>query len=160
MNHPGVATIIATGGAGMVKTAYSTGKPALGVGPGNVPCFIEQTADIQQAVSDVVTSKSFDNGMICASESNLIVADQIYDQVKRELSHNGVYFVGTENFKALEATVMNLDKQAVDPKVAGQTPWQIAQWAGFDVPSDTKVLAVELPSIGGDQVLSLSLIQI
>ncbi|KLD57175.1 hypothetical protein WP50_35740 [Lactiplantibacillus plantarum] len=65
-----------------------------------------------------------------------------------------MYFVGTENFKALEATVMNLDKQAVDPKVAGQTPWQIAQWAGFDVPSDTKVLAVELPSIGGDQVLS------
>ncbi|PRO83452.1 acetaldehyde dehydrogenase [Lactiplantibacillus pentosus] len=154
MNHPGVATIIATGGAGMVKTAYSTGKPALGVGPGNVPCFIEQTADVHQAVSDVVTSKSFDNGMICASESNLIVADQIYDQVKTELSQQGVYFVGPDNFKALEATVMNLDKQAVDPKVAGQTPWQIAQWAGFDVPSDTKVLAVELPSIGGDQVLS------
>jgi len=154
MNHKGVATIIATGGAGMVKTAYSTGKPALGVGPGNVPCFIEKTADVKQAVSDVITSKSFDNGMICASESNLIVDDSIYDQVKTELSHNGVYFVGDDHFKALESTVMNLTKQAVDPKVAGQTPWQIAQWAGFDVPADTKVLAVELPDIGGDQVLS------
>ncbi|WP_048001005.1 aldehyde dehydrogenase family protein, partial [Lactiplantibacillus herbarum] len=154
MNHPSVATIIATGGAGMVKTAYSTGKPALGVGPGNVPCFIEKTADVKQAVDDVITSKSFDNGMICASESNLIVDDSIYDQVKSELSHNGVYFVGEDNFKALESTVMNLEKQAVDPKVAGQTPWQIAKWAGFEVPTDTKVLAVELPDIGGDQVLS------
>ncbi|MFC6182525.1 aldehyde dehydrogenase family protein [Lactiplantibacillus daowaiensis] len=154
MNHKGVATIIATGGSGMVKSAYSTGKPALGVGPGNVPCFIEKTADIKQAVNDVIVSKSFDNGMICASESNLIVDDSIYDQVKAALSANGVYFTKPENVKALEKTVMNLEKQAVDPKVAGQTPWQIAKWAGFDIPADTKVLAVEIPDIGGDQPLS------
>ncbi|VDG21078.1 hypothetical protein [Lactobacillus paraplantarum] [Lactiplantibacillus mudanjiangensis] len=154
MNHKGVATIIATGGSAMVKSAYSTGKPALGVGPGNVPCFIEKTADVKQAVDDVITSKSFDNGMICASESNLIVDDSIYDQVKNELSANGVYFTKPEQVSALEKTVMNLKKQAVDPKVAGQTPWQIAQWAGFDIPVDTKVLAVELDGIGGDQPLS------
>ncbi|MFB9769615.1 aldehyde dehydrogenase family protein [Lactiplantibacillus modestisalitolerans] len=154
MNHKGVATVIATGGSSMVQAAYSTGKPALGVGPGNVPCFIEKTANVKQAVSDVITSKAFDHGMICASESNLIVADELYDQVKQALRSNGVYFVQADQFNALESTVMNRDKQAVDPKVAGQSAWQIAQWAGFDVPVDTKVLAVELPDIGGDQVLS------
>ncbi|MFC6163581.1 aldehyde dehydrogenase family protein [Lactiplantibacillus dongliensis] len=154
MNHKGIATVIATGGSSMVKSAYSTGKPALGVGPGNVPCFIEKSANVDQAVNDVITSKSFDNGMICAAESNLIVDDSIYDDVKQKLSANGVYFTKPADVDALTSTVINLKKQSVDPKVAGQTPWQIAKWAGFDIPADTKVLAVELPDVGGDQPLS------
>ncbi len=83
MNHPDVALILATGGSGMVKAAYSCGKPALGVGPGNVPCFIEKTADIKQAVNDLILSKSFDNGMICASEQAVIIEEPIFEQVKK-----------------------------------------------------------------------------
>ncbi|MXO79944.1 aldehyde dehydrogenase family protein, partial [Paenibacillus sp. OT2-17] len=89
MNHPDVALILATGGSGMVKAAYSCGKPALGVGPGNVPCFIEKTADIKQAVNDLILSKSFDNGMICASEQAVIIEEPIFEQVKKLMIANG-----------------------------------------------------------------------
>ena len=93
MNHPGVATVLATGGAGMVKSAYSTGKPALGVGPGNVPSYIEKTAKIKRAVNDLIVSKTFDNGMICASEQAVIVDKEVYAEVKAEFEAHNVYFV-------------------------------------------------------------------
>ena len=99
MNHDGVALVLATGGAGMVKSAYSTGKPALGVGPGNVPCYIEKSAHVKRAVNDLILSKTFDNGMICASEQAIIVDKEIYDDVKTEMIENNCYFVTEEERK-------------------------------------------------------------
>ena len=148
MNHPGVATILATGGPGMVKSAYSSGKPALGVGAGNVPAYIEATADIKQAVNDVILSKSFDNGMVCASEQGIIVDEPIYADVKREMQAQGAYFVKQKDLKHFEETVIDLDKQAVNPKIVGQSAWQIAQWAGIDVPKETPILVAELKGVG------------
>ena len=107
MNHPDVAVVLATGGSGMVKAAYSTGKPALGVGPGNVPSYIEKTARIKQAVNDVILSKTFDNGMICASEQAVIVDEEIYDTVKEEFLRHNVYFVKPDEIPALEAAMFN-----------------------------------------------------
>ena len=102
MNHDDIALVLATGGAGMVKSAYSTGKPALGVGPGNVPCYIEKSAKLKRAVNDVILSKSFDNGMICASEQAIIVDDEIYEEVKQEFIKNNCYFVQGNELKKLE----------------------------------------------------------
>lgn len=101
MNHPGVALVLATGGSGMVKSAYSTGKPALGVGPGNVPCYIEKTANIKQAVTDLILSKTFDNGMICASEQAVIVDQEIAKTVKQYMMENHCYFLNKEEIKNL-----------------------------------------------------------
>ena len=103
MNHDGVALVLATGGAGMVKSAYSTGKPALGVGPGNVPCYIEKSAHVKRAVNDLILSKTFDNGMICASEQAIIVDKEIYDDVKTEMIENNCYFVTEEERKIRKA---------------------------------------------------------
>ncbi|WP_300120994.1 bifunctional acetaldehyde-CoA/alcohol dehydrogenase [uncultured Enterococcus sp.] len=154
MNHPGVATVLATGGAGMVKSAYSTGKPALGVGPGNVPSYIEKTAKIKRAVNDLILSKTFDNGMICASEQAVIVDKEVYDEVKAEFAAHNVYFVKPNEISKLEAVVMNEAKTAVNPKVVGHHAREIAAWAGIEVPSDTKMLIVELEGVGPDYPLS------
>ena len=102
MDHPGIATILATGGPGMVKSAYSSGKPALGVGAGNAPAYIEASANIKQAVNDLVLSKSFDNGMICASEQGVIIDSSIYDDVKKEFEAQGAYFVKQKDMKKFE----------------------------------------------------------
>lgn len=144
MNHPDVATILATGGPGMVKAAYSAGKPALGVGPGNTPCYIQKTAKLKQAVNDLVLSKSFDNGMICASEQAAIVDTEIYDEVVNLLKANGCYFAKPEEVKKIQDVVINVEKMAVQPWVVGQYPWQIAEKAGITIPKETKVLCVEL----------------
>ena len=154
MNHPGVATVLATGGAGMVKSAYSTGKPALGVGPGNVPSYIEKTAKIKRAVNDLILSKTFDNGMICASEQAVIVDKEVYDEVKAEFAAHNVYFVKPNEVAKLEAVVMNEAKTAVNPKIVGHHAREIAAWAGIEVPIDTKMLIVELEGVGPDYPLS------
>lgn len=154
MNHRDVALILATGGAGMVRAAYSCGKPALGVGPGNVPCFIEKSADINQAVTDLILSKSFDNGMICASEQAVIIEEPIFDQVKQKMIASGCYFLTKEQTAKLTAGVMNTEKCAVNPVIVGQSAVKIANMAGIEVPEDTKILVAELEGVGVKYPLS------
>lgn len=148
MNHPDIALILATGGGAMVKAAYSCGKPALGVGPGNVPCFIEKTADLKQAVNDLILSKSFDNGMICASEQAVIIEEPIYNEVKKLLIDNGCYFVTKEEIAKLTAGTIVAEKCAVNPKIVGQSAVKIAQMCGIHVPEGTKILIAEIDGVG------------
>lgn len=154
MNHPDVSLILATGGSGMVKQAYSAGKPALGVGPGNVPCFIEKTATLKRAVNDLVLSKSFDNGMICASEQAAIIEAPVYDEVVSLMKKAGCYFATKDEIKKLEPIVMNLEKASVNPAIVGQSPYTIASLAGIEIPKDTKVLCTELDGVGPKYPLS------
>ncbi|MEG0289665.1 MAG: bifunctional acetaldehyde-CoA/alcohol dehydrogenase [Carnobacterium sp.] len=154
MNHPDVAIVLATGGSGMVKAAYSTGKPALGVGPGNVPSYIEKSAKIKRAVNDIIASKSFDNGMICASEQAVIVDQEIYGAVKSEFEKHQVYFVKVNELEKLENAVMNQDKTAVNPAIVGQSAWKIAELAGLKIPKETKIIVAELAGVGKDYPLS------
>ncbi|HFK2837458.1 bifunctional acetaldehyde-CoA/alcohol dehydrogenase [Enterococcus faecalis] len=154
MNHPGIAIVLATGGAGMVKSAYSTGKPALGVGPGNVPAYIEKTAKVKRAVNDLIVSKSFDNGMICASEQAVIVDKEIYASVKAEFEAHNVYFVKPNELQKLEDAVMNEGKYAVNPAIVGNSAEKIAELAGISVPKGTKILVAELESAGPEYPLS------
>ncbi|WP_339273381.1 bifunctional acetaldehyde-CoA/alcohol dehydrogenase [Paenibacillus sp. FSL W8-0426] len=154
MNHPDVALILATGGSGMVRAAYSCGKPALGVGPGNVPCFIEKSADINQAVTDLILSKSFDNGMICASEQAVIIEEAIFDQVKKKMIASGCYFVNKEELAKLTPGVINVDKCAVNPAIVGQSAVKIAELCGIDVPVGTKILVAEIEGVGTKYPLS------
>ncbi|MCM3136085.1 bifunctional acetaldehyde-CoA/alcohol dehydrogenase [Paenibacillus polysaccharolyticus] len=148
MNHNDVALILATGGSAMVRAAYSCGKPALGVGPGNVPCFIEKTADINQAVTDLILSKSFDNGMICASEQAVIIEEPIFDQVKKKMITNGCYFVNKEEAAKLTAGAINAEKCAVNPSIVGQSAVNIAKMCGIEVPAGTKILVAEIEGVG------------
>lgn len=154
MNHPGIAIVLATGGAGMVKSAYSTGKPALGVGPGNVPAYIEKTAKVKRAVNDLIASKSFDNGMICASEQAVIVDKEIYASVKAEFEAHNVYFVKPNELQKLEDAVMNEGKYAVNPAIVGNSAEKIAELAGISVPKGTKILVAELEGAGPEYPLS------
>ncbi|BCA86534.1 aldehyde-alcohol dehydrogenase [Enterococcus saigonensis] len=154
MNHPGVAIVLATGGPGMVKSAYSTGKPALGVGAGNVPAYIEKTAKIKRAVNDVIVSKTFDNGMICASEQGVIVDKEIYAAVKAEFEAHQCYVVKKSELKKLEDAVMNEGKYAVNPAIVGHPAVEIAKLAGIKVPEGTKMLIAELDGVGADYPLS------
>ncbi|MCR8645677.1 bifunctional acetaldehyde-CoA/alcohol dehydrogenase [Paenibacillus sp. N1-5-1-14] len=154
MNNTGVALVLATGGSGMVKAAYSTGKPALGVGPGNVPCFIEKTADLQQATTDLILSKTFDNGMICASEQAVIIEKPVYDQVKKLLIEKGCYFTNKAETEKLTKLAINPEKCAVNPDIVGQPAAKIAALAGIDVPQDTKILIAEIDGVGYDFPLS------
>ena len=154
MNHPGIAIVLATGGSGMVKSAYSTGKPALGVGPGNVPSYIEKTAKLKRAVNDLIVSKTFDNGMICASEQAVIVDKEVYAVVKAEFQAHQVYFVKKEELQKLEDAVMNEGKYAVNPAIVGHSAEEIASLAGIDVPKGTKLLIAELAGVGPDYPLS------
>ncbi len=137
--------ILATGGPGMVKAAYSSGKPALGVGPGNVPALIDDSADILLAVSSIIHSKTFDNGMICASEQSVIVLDGIYDQVRGEFAHRGAYFLNPQELEAMRETIFV--NGALNPKIVGQTAPAIAAMAGLSVPETTKVLIGEVESL-------------
>ncbi|MGQ8874577.1 bifunctional acetaldehyde-CoA/alcohol dehydrogenase [Paenibacillus sp. TSA_86.1] len=148
MNHNDVALILATGGSAMVRAAYSCGKPALGVGPGNVPCFIEKSADINQAVTDLILSKSFDNGMICASEQAVIIEEPIFDQVKKKMITNGCYFVNKEEAVKLTAGAINAEKCAVNPSIVGQSAVNIAKMCGIEVPAGTKILVAEIEGVG------------
>lgn len=154
INHPKVAITLATGGSAMVKAAYSTGKPALGVGPGNVPAYFEKTTDIKRAVNDVIVSKSFDNGMICASEQAVICDKEIYDEVKKEFTKNRGYFVPKNEIPALTKYVINAEKQSVNPEIVGKSAMFIAEKAGIKVPEGTKVLLAELEGVGAEYPLS------
>jgi acetaldehyde dehydrogenase/alcohol dehydrogenase len=154
MNHPGIAIVLATGGAGMVKSAYSTGKPALGVGPGNVPAYIEKSAKVKRAVNDLIVSKSFDNGMICASEQAVIVDKEIYAAVKAEFEAHQVYFVKPNELQKLEDAVMNEGKYAVNPAIVGKSAEHIAELAGIKVPKGTKILVAEIAGAGTEYPLS------
>lgn len=148
MNHKDVSLILATGGAGMVKSAYSTGKPALGVGPGNVPCFIEKSANIEQAVTDLILSKTFDNGMICASEQSVIIEAPIYEQTTKYMREHGCYFLNKEETEKLSALAIRQDKCAVNAEIVGQSAVKIAEMAGITVSPQTKVLVAELKGVG------------
>ncbi|WP_078553988.1 bifunctional acetaldehyde-CoA/alcohol dehydrogenase [Bacillus alkalicellulosilyticus] len=154
MNHPGVALVLATGGAGMVKSAYSTGKPALGVGPGNVPCYIEKTANVKRAVNDLILSKTFDNGMICASEQAVIVDKEIYKDVKQEMIDNNCHFLTVAEKKKVEKLVINENTCAVNPNIVGMPAFEIAKMAGVTVAEDTKILVAELLTVGPEEPLS------
>ncbi|WP_270577798.1 bifunctional acetaldehyde-CoA/alcohol dehydrogenase [Caldibacillus thermoamylovorans] len=153
MKHPGISLILATGGSGMVKAAYSSGKPALGVGPGNVPCYIEKSAKIKRAVNDLILSKTFDNGMICASEQAVIIDEEVYDAVKQELIANNCYFLTEEEKKKVEKYVMR-ETGGVNPAVVGQSANKIAEAAGVSVPENTKILLAETVKVGPEEPLS------
>lgn len=146
MNHPNVNLILATGGTGMVKSAYSCGKPALGVGPGNVPCYIDKTAKLKTAVTDLVLSKSFDNGMICASEQAVIVDKEISKEFEKLMKEAECYFLNKTEIEKLEKSMFEEEK--LKSAIAGQSPYNIAKEAGIEVPEKTKVLVVPQTGVG------------
>ena len=154
MKHPGVATVLATGGSGMVKAAYSTGKPALGVGPGNVPCYIHKSADLEQAVNDLILSKTFDNGMICASEQAAIVDKAIAPKFERLMKKYGCYFAKPDEIKKLSDYCIDSEKGAVNPVIVGKPATWIAEQAGVKVPEGTKILLAKLDGVGPEYPLS------
>lgn len=155
MNHPKVSLVLATGGSGMVKAAYSTGKPALGVGPGNVPCYVDRTANIERACTDLILSKTFDNGMICASEQAVIVDEAVSAQFESYMKTYGCYFLNEEETQKVTAFVMPENRPGVNPDVVGQTPAWIAEQSGIKVPEDTKILIARLPEPAVEYRLSL-----
>ena len=149
MNHPDVNLILATGGTGMVKAAYSCGKPALGVGPGNVPCYIDKTAKLETSVNDLVLSKSFDNGMICASEQSVIVDREIKDEFERLMKQAGCYFMSAEETDRLKGSMFIEEKGcALNADIVGKSPYNIAKRAGIEVPKETKVLVLQENGVG------------
>ena len=137
--------ILATGGPGMVKSAYSSGKPALGVGAGNTPAIIDDTADILLAVNSIIHSKTFDNGMICASEQSVIVLDKVYKAVKDEFKKRGCYFLSKEETEKVRKTI--IINGALNAKIVGQRAHTIAAMAGVDVPESTKIIIGEVESV-------------
>ena len=137
--------ILATGGPGMVKAAYSSGKPALGVGAGNTPAIIDDSADILLAVSSIIHSKTFDNGMICASEQSVIALKSVYDKVKKEFQYRGCYFLNEEETEKVRKTI--IINGALNAKIVGQSAHTIAALAGVDVPVDTKIIIGEVDSV-------------
>ena len=152
MQHEGIAMILATGGPGMVKAAYSSGKPALGVGAGNTPAIIDETADIKMAVSSVLMSKTFDNGMICASEQSVIVHKDIYDEVKKEFEYRGAYILNKKEKEKVAKTIIQDGK--LNAAIVGQPAYKIAEMAGVKVPEETKVLIGEVSKIGTEEEFS------
>lgn len=154
MNHKDVAMILATGGAAMVKAAYSTGKPALGVGPGNVPCYIEKTANVKRAANDLILSKTFDNGMICASEQAVIVDREIAREFEAFMKENGCYFLKKDEIQKLEKIAIDEIKCAMNPDVVGKSAYDIAKMAGINVPQDAKILIAQLEGVGPKYPLS------
>lgn len=153
MHHENVSVIIATGGSAMVKAAYSAGKPALGVGPGNVPAFIERSADVRRAVQDILTSKTFDNGMICASEQAILADKPIQDAVIRELKQQGAYFLSRDEADKAARLIMT-PKGGMNAAMVGKTAETIAEKAGIAVPAGTRMLIAKLEGVGGGHLLS------
>ena len=142
MKHPKIDAILATGGPGMVKAAYSSGKPALGVGSGNTPAVIDETADIQMAVSSILMSKTFDNGMICASEQSIVAVKDVYNAVKDELVKRGAYILKADEAEKVSKIILT-EAGSVNPKIVGQPAYKIAELAGITVPKCAKVLVGE-----------------
>lgn len=152
MQHPQIDIILATGGPGMVKSAYSSGKPALGVGAGNTPALIDETADIQMAVSSILMSKTFDNGMICASEQSVTAVKDVYDAVKAEFVKRGAYIL-TPKEKEKLAKVIMIDGH-LNAAIVGQPAYKIAEMAKISVPEETKVLIAECTKVGAEEPFS------
>ncbi|MBR1948620.1 MAG: aldehyde dehydrogenase family protein, partial [Alphaproteobacteria bacterium] len=144
LKHPDISGILATGGPGMVKAAYSSGKPALGVGAGNTPAIIDETADIEMAVSYILMSKTFDNGMICASEQSVIAIKSVYENVKAEFVKRGAYLLDAKEASKLSKII--LTPKGVNAEIVGQPAVKIAKMAGVNVPEHTKVLLAEQTS--------------
>ena len=142
MHHPDINLILATGGPGMVKAAYSSGKPAIGVGAGNTPVVIDETADIKRAVASVLMSKTFDNGVICASEQSVVVVDSVYDAVRERFASHGGYLLQGKELKAVQDII--LKNGALNAAIVGQPAYKIAELAGFTVPATTKILIGEV----------------
>jgi acetaldehyde dehydrogenase/alcohol dehydrogenase len=152
MQHPEVKLILATGGPGMVKAAYSSGHPSLGVGAGNTPAVIDASADIPMAVSSILLSKTFDNGMICASEQAVVVVDAIYEQVKAEFRHRGAYILDPEQIEAVRRILLKDGR--LNPAIVGQSVQTIAALAGIQVPEGTKLLIGEVEKVGPEEPFS------
>lgn len=153
MHHPDTKCILATGGEGLVRAAYSCGKPALGVGPGNPPVFVERTADIEKAASDIVTGKTFDYGTICASEQSIVVEDCVADELIGYLQQNGAYFMNPDEVTKVSAVVIN-SKFGMNPKTVGKDAKFIAKTAGINVPEGTRCLVAPLGGVGPQWPLS------
>lgn len=154
MSHRKTALILATGGHGLVKAAYSVGKPAFGVGPGNVPAYVESSADIPRAIQDIFAGKCFDNGTLCSSEQAIITDAAIKDRVIEEIKHNGGHFLNEQEIQAL-AQVVVTPKRTVNPKIVGKPAATIAALAGIRIPEGTRVLVAPLSGVGRDYPLSI-----
>jgi acetaldehyde dehydrogenase/alcohol dehydrogenase len=147
MRHPMVNLILATGGPSMVKSAYSSGIPAIGVGPGNTPALVDKSADIKMAVSSILMSKTFDNGVVCASEQAVVCHQDIYDVMKEEFIQRGARFLSEQEADALRNVIIDPKRGTVNPAIVGQSAAKVAQIAGFSVPASTKVLIAEVTEI-------------
>jgi len=154
MKHKRTAVILATGGIGLVRAAYSSGKPAFGVGPGNVPAMIERSANVTKAVKDILTGKCFDNGTICSSEQAIVVERPIDSEVRERLAAENAYFLGKEQQDAL-ARVVSTSTNTLNPKIVGKLPKVIAEMAGIKIPDGTRVMICELGGVGRDYPLSM-----
>jgi acetaldehyde dehydrogenase/alcohol dehydrogenase len=149
MQHPDIKLILATGGPGMVRAAYSSGNPSLGVGAGNTPALIDETAHIKMAVSSIILSKTFDNGMICASEQSVVVVDEVYDTVRQEFIDRGAYFLNPEELEKMRRHILTDGR--LNPNIVGQPVKKIAEEAGFSIPEDTRVIIGEVEAIAADE---------
>ena len=152
MQHRDINLILATGGPGMVKAAYSSGRPSLGVGAGNTPALIDETAHIKMAVSSIILSKTFDNGMICASEQSVIVVDNVYDEVRKEFQDRGAYFLSSEEKEKLGQLI--LEDGHINAKIVGQSVEKIATLAGITIPDNSRVIMAEIEEIGLNEPFS------
>ncbi|WP_375329633.1 bifunctional acetaldehyde-CoA/alcohol dehydrogenase [Microcystis sp. BLCC-F210] len=152
MQHPSINLILATGGPGMVKAAYSSGRPSLGVGAGNTPALVDETAHIKMAVSSIILSKTFDNGMICASEQSVIVVDSIYEEVRQEFIDRGAYLLSPEEREKVVGIL--LKDGHINPDIVGQPVEKLATMAGISVPEDTRLLIAEVENIGLEEPFS------
>jgi acetaldehyde dehydrogenase (acetylating) len=154
MKHKLTAVILATGGLGLVRAAYSSGKPAFGVGPGNVPAFIEKTAEVAKAVGDILAGKCFDYGTICASEQSLVVDAPLDKEVRSQLSAQGAFFLNPSQTDALAKLVVTTQR-GLNPKIVGKPATALAEWAGISVPPNTRCLIAEVGGVGRDFPLSI-----
>ena len=154
MKHRDVAVILATGGMGLVRAAYSSGKPAYGVGPGNAPCYIERSADLKKAASDVMIGKTFDNGVLCSSPNSVVVDDAIAEETRRELVAEGGYFMNAAEMEAL-AKALVTPQRLPNPALVGKPADYIAKQVGITVPSGTRALIAPLNGVGRDYPLSI-----
>jgi len=154
MKHRDVAVILATGGMGLVRAAYSSGKPAYGVGPGNAPCYIERSADLAKAASDIMIGKTFDNGVLCSSPNSVVVDEDVAEQVRRQFVSEGAYFMNAVEMEAL-AKVLVTPQRLPNPALVGKTAAAIAKQVGMTVPEGTRALIAPLTGVGRDYPLSI-----
>src|SRR6185503_1433015 len=154
MKHRDVAVILATGGMGLVRAAYSSGKPAYGVGPGNAPCYIERSADLAKAASDIMIGKTFDNGVLCSSPNSVVVDEAVAEEVRRQFVSEGAYFMNAAEMEAL-ARVLVTPQRLPNPALVGKTAATIAKQVGISVPDGTRALIAPLTGVGRDYPLSI-----